>query len=257
VLYLREVGERLGAQGTFGHNLLSQMEMDVRGISIAEGDVLVLSIRLFSELLIGRYSLPQPKHAEALLSRHSAAILSQCAAKLTTFQRGHRDEQFNNLILPQAEPAIMAQGCAYAHSCAVDAGVPSPLLHLFELVAIKLDPAWYSEHAGITNEVRLMKEDKAIREALPHLRQYADGMHVRKWISAPIISDESWDKWYKDLVARNSYTGYATHEPSDAMEGGSRGHPSVKSDLGNAREEPGHSRNNATEDSESSTRAKL
>jgi len=82
-------------------------------------------------------------------------------------------------------------------------------------------------------------------------------MHVRKWISAPIISDESWDKWYKDLVARNSYTGYATHEPSDAMEGGSRGHPSVKSDLGNAREEPGHSRNSATEDSESSTRAKL
>ncbi|KAF9812866.1 hypothetical protein IEO21_05917 [Rhodonia placenta] len=193
------LGERLGAQGIFGYNLLSQMEMDIRGISIAEGDILVLSIRLFSELLIGRYTLPPPTHADTLLSRRSAAI----------FTRGHRDERFNDLILPQSEPAIIAQGCAYAYSCGLDAGVPRPLLDLFELAAIKLDPGWYAEHAGISADELLMREDKAVKAALPHLKLYGDEMNVRKWVNAPIISDSAWEGWFSQLIALKSHTGHA------------------------------------------------
>ncbi|KAH9921831.1 hypothetical protein B0H21DRAFT_177663 [Amylocystis lapponica] len=199
VAYFREVGERLGAQGTFGHNLLSQMEMDTRGISIAEGDVLVLSIRLFSELLIGRYALPAPGDPSSLLARHSTAIFARCKKLLASFPGGHRDARFNDLLLPQAEPALVALGHAYAYAAARDAGLPQPLLDLFECAVMKLDAAWYAEHAGIGEDARMMREDAAVRAALPHIREYADALDVRRWVTAPIVSDKAWEAWVKQL----------------------------------------------------------
>ena len=140
--------------------------MDNRGISIAEGDILVLCIRLYSELLIGRYDLPQPTHPDTLLSRHAAGIFSRCRERLSTFTGGHRDDAFNNLILPQSELAITALGHALAYSCAVDAGVPKALLELFECYVMKLDQAWYAEHAGMTDGILRSKEDEAARAVI-------------------------------------------------------------------------------------------
>lgn len=98
-------------------------------------------------------------------------------------------------MLPQSEPAIAAMGHAMAYSFALDEGVPRPLLDLFECAVIKLDSAWYAEHAGITGDVRRAQEDRAARAALPHLKQYIDGLGVRQWITAPILNDDAWDNW--------------------------------------------------------------
>ncbi|KAF7799673.1 hypothetical protein EIP86_010913 [Pleurotus ostreatoroseus] len=212
IKYAQDVGERLGAQGTFGHNLLSQMEMDSRGASISEGDILVICIRLFSELLQGRYSLPAPSHPEALLSRHSTHTFADCARQLASFPKGHRDERFNGLLLPQAESAIFALGAAVAYSFALDAGVPKPLLDLFECAMMRMDLVWYSEHAGISAEAFRVREDEAVRAALPDLKHYIDAMGVRPWISAPIISDEAWNSWTPLLTAHRA-PQEASHEP--------------------------------------------
>ena len=126
---------------------------------------------------------------------------------LDSFPNGHRDEDFNNLILPQSEPAVAALGHAIAYSHALDEGVPQPLLDLFECAAIKMDPAWYAEHAGITGEVFRDMEDKAARAVLPGLKTYNDGLGVRPWITAPIISDDTWDKWMPLLVAHRPSQG--------------------------------------------------
>ncbi|THH02279.1 hypothetical protein EW026_g542 [Hermanssonia centrifuga] len=173
---LADVGERLGAQGTFVHNLISQMEMDNRGISIAEGDILVLCIRLFSELLLERYSLPQPSRQDTLLARHSAHMFSACSSLLSSFPRGHKDERFNSIILPQCEAAISALGQAMAYSFALDDGVPKPLLDLFECAMIKQDSAWYVEHVGVTGDIRRDWEDLAAKATLPDLRDYVDAL---------------------------------------------------------------------------------
>ena len=179
--------------------------MDNRGITIAEGDILVLCIRLFSELLIGRYELPQPTHANTLLSRHASGVFSRCKELLATFHGGHRDDAFNNLILPQSELAVTALGHALAHSCALDAGVPTPLLELFECYVVRLDPVWYAEHAGITDSVLRQKEDEAVRTALPHLQEYVDKLDVRRWITAPILNDYAWSKWLSSLPIHTGF----------------------------------------------------
>lgn len=170
--------------------------MDNRGISIAEGDILVLCIRLFSELLQGRYSLPEPNHKGTLLAQHSAHIVSKCSSMLASFPAGHKDEQFNNLILAQSEPAIAALGHAMAYSCAIDQHVPQPLLNLFECAIINMDPSWYVEHAGVSGDIRRVREDKAARDALPGLKDYINGLGVRPWITAPIVCDDAWDNWF-------------------------------------------------------------
>ncbi|THH32194.1 hypothetical protein EUX98_g1989 [Antrodiella citrinella] len=169
----REVGERIGAQGLFGHNFISQLEVsnDVRGMAIAEGDILVLSIRLFSELLLGRYTVPQPDHHEqSLLSRHSAGVFSKASEVLGSLPKGHKDPAFNNLLLPQSETAVMALGNALAYSAALHAGVPRPLVDIFELLVIRQDEGWYIENAELTQAKRMQMEDAAVRAALPHVK---------------------------------------------------------------------------------------
>ena len=179
--------------------------MDNRGLAIAEGDILVLCIRLFSELLLGRYTLPQPRDGDALLARHAAAIFARGRALLASFERGHRDEAFNNLVLPQSELAITALGHALAYDAARAAGVPAPLLELFECYVVQLDPTWYSEHAGISGDAFRRKEDAAAQAALPQLKEYVDQMDVRRWVTAPILSDAAWSRWHAALPIHSGF----------------------------------------------------
>ncbi|TCD67265.1 hypothetical protein EIP91_000342 [Steccherinum ochraceum] len=209
----REVGERLGAQGLFGHNLVAQMENDVRGMNIAEGDILVLSIRLFSEILLERYTLPTPEHSSSLLARHWSGIFTHSATILRSLPQGHRDADFNNLVLPQSEPALIAIGHAYAYAAALDAGVPQPLVDIFELLALQADEGWYIENARWTQARRVETGDKAIRDALPHMKEYVDLLDMRKYFTVPIRSDETWDQWVLKLKS-HSHLDEAGHGPA-------------------------------------------
>lgn len=172
--------------------------MDNRGITIAEGDVLVLCIRLFTELLLGRYTLPSPSHTDTLLAGHASGIFERCREVLASLP-SHRDSAFNRLLLPQAERAMTAVGHAAAYACAVDAGVPAPLLRLFEVFVVKLDPLWYAEHSGVTEDMVMRWEDEAVTEALPHLKEYVDGLNGRRWVTAPIVDDAKWARWLEGL----------------------------------------------------------
>ena len=122
---------------------------------------------------------------------------------MSSFPDGHRDSRYNDLILPFCEPGVRALGHALAYEAAVDAGVAAPLLELFELAAIKLDTAWYSENAGITDAVRMHKEDRAASIALPDLKKYVDALDIRKAVRSPILTDEKWEKWVADVKREN------------------------------------------------------
>ncbi|KZT66455.1 hypothetical protein DAEQUDRAFT_746563 [Daedalea quercina L-15889] len=189
----REVAERLGAQGTFGHNFVAQIEMDIRGLVIAEGDVTTTAIRLYSELLQRKYTLPACVHGDTILARHARGIHDQCMHILHSLPGGHRDPEFNDLLLPQCERGVLALGCSYAYSKALDSGVASPLLDLFECAAIRLDAAWYAENENIGEKQRLLRENKAVHAALSHTREYVDGLHITEAISAPIMHEATWN----------------------------------------------------------------
>lgn len=66
-----------------------------------------------------------------------------------------------------------------------------------------MDAGWYAEHAGITEAVRMSKEDRAANQALPHLKKYVDDLKIRQSVPSPLISDERWEKWLEDVRREN------------------------------------------------------
>ncbi|TCD63233.1 hypothetical protein EIP91_005818 [Steccherinum ochraceum] len=192
--------ERVGAQGLFGHNLMAEWEMDLRAMSIAEGDIVVLSIRLFLNALLKKLVLPEPSHSEALLSRHASSLFMKASSILSSLPDGHRDPGYNQHILPRSESAVLALGHAFAYSAALDSGIPPPLLNLFEVMCIRQDEAWYVENAGLTQVKISEMEDAALTAAVPNLTHYVDSLDVREYVSwIPIQSDERWEGWVSKI----------------------------------------------------------
>ncbi|KIJ62260.1 hypothetical protein HYDPIDRAFT_30524 [Hydnomerulius pinastri MD-312] len=201
-----EVAERCGAQGTFEHNYMARIENDGKGVIIAEGDVLTLCIRLFSELLLQRYRMPLPDASESLLAQHAASLLEENIELLKQLRGGHRSQAYNNFILPQAELAIEAMGHALAYSAGLMNGLPRPILDVYECAVIRRDPAWYTENAGLTRIIQRIREDDAVTSAIPHLDTYLDDLGIEEYVSAPIVSDGAWKEYYGTMPV---FTGNA------------------------------------------------
>ncbi|RPD54060.1 acyl-CoA oxidase [Lentinus tigrinus ALCF2SS1-6] len=195
---MREVIERCGAQGTFEHNFMARMETDAHGIIIAEGDVLSLCIRLYNELLLGRYSIPAPVHNDTLLWKHAEGLMRGAREYLATCN-DHRSEKANAFVLPLAEAGVSAIGHALAYSAAVDAGIPKPLLDVFECAVVRLDAVWYSESAGLSSFEQRMREDRASAAVMPRLDEYLRDLQIARYVRAPIVSDAAWKAYVKIL----------------------------------------------------------
>ncbi|KAF9007352.1 hypothetical protein BDZ89DRAFT_1079376 [Hymenopellis radicata] len=55
----------------------SSSQNDAKGAVVAEGDLLGLSIRLFSQLLLGRCTLDIPPVTESLLAQHAHGLIAE------------------------------------------------------------------------------------------------------------------------------------------------------------------------------------
>ncbi|KAH7910118.1 hypothetical protein BJ138DRAFT_143157 [Hygrophoropsis aurantiaca] len=189
-LCIREITERCGAQGTFEHNSMARLEADGRGVIIAEGDVLPLCIRLFTELLLNRYTIPTPTQTKSILWQRAVSNLEACRRVLHQIPGGHRSEEYNKL-LPLAEPSIAALGHALAYSAAIDSHLPEPITSMFECVVSRLGRA--------PSIKQCVQEDAAISRALPLLEEYLSQLNVRQYITAPILTDQRWKGYLKSL----------------------------------------------------------
>ncbi|KAI0790862.1 acyl-CoA dehydrogenase NM domain-like protein [Abortiporus biennis] len=194
----RLISDRCGAQGLYEHNQMNVLFGTMRGVAIAEGEVLALSIRLATELLQGRYNVPTPLNHTSILARHEAGLLSEYRAILKS-SPGHRSEQVNKFIIPQCLPLVEAIGHRMAYEAAVADKLPSYIIDLYVASIIKLDPAWYVEHANISRQDIFEMESKALDEMLPHVERLVDDMGMEPYVSAPIVSDEKWDAFIESL----------------------------------------------------------
>ncbi|KAJ7801534.1 acyl-CoA oxidase [Mycena leptocephala] len=199
-----ELAERCGAQGTLEPNFMAQIQCDGIGAIIAEGELLTLCIRLFSELLLGRYTIELPPREESLLSQHAHALLDEGTKLLADFG-SHRSPEFSSIVLPQSMAVIEAIGHALAYSTALKNRLQRPLLDIYECTVMRQDPAWYSE-AGVSRMDQRLREDRAISAMLPGMKEYLDNLKVGEFILAPIVSDEGWKKYAASLP---TYTGNA------------------------------------------------
>ena len=182
--------------------------MDVRGIVIAEGDVLVLCIRLFSELLLGRYTLPLPPASDSPLARLAHALLNEHAHGLAALPGGHRSDAAGYYLLPQAERVVTALGHAMALAAARAARtVPEPLLAVYEAGVVRAHAAWFAEAGGMPLAVQRVRETDALRAAVGGVAHYTKGLGVALYVRASIVRDETWADTVQQLVAYGGESG--------------------------------------------------
>ncbi len=154
--------------------------------------MLALCIRLWGELVLGRYTLPIPPAKESLLAKHAHALLDEGRQVLRRVPGGHRSETAEYELLPEAERAVCALGHASAYSAARRAGVPQVLLDLYECAAIRGDPTWFSENVGLTRAEQRAKEGVALRAAAPDIERHLEDLNVGYAVRASIVSDAAW-----------------------------------------------------------------
>lgn len=158
--------------------------------------MLTLCIRLFSDLMRKHYALPLPPISDSLLARHAHSVLDQSTHIISQLKNKTDADSF---ICLEAENAVAACGHALAYAAARDAKVPQTLLDLYECGVVRLDPAWYIEHAGITKHEQVKRELRAMRAAYPQLRGYLDTLEIEPYVRAPIVKEEKLKMWLEDL----------------------------------------------------------
>ncbi|KAJ7693432.1 acyl-CoA dehydrogenase/oxidase [Mycena rosella] len=191
--------DRLGAQGLFIENQTVALEMEIRGMTIAEGDVTVICIRLASELLLGRYTLPAPQYPDSLLARHEQAVFAEMQDRLKRMNNQHRSEDFNRLLLPRSVALVVAIGQRMAYEAAVDARVDPALVTLYQACAVTEDLAWYVEAGLLSRADAIAAEDAALTDAFAKLDELLAQTDCAAYVHAPIISELSWDSYVGNL----------------------------------------------------------
>ena len=153
---------------------------------------------LATELLLDRYAMPASRYPHCSLARHEEGIFSEYKAMLNDIG-DHRGSEFGKKILPHCQFLVASVGHRMAYEAALDAGVPSYLLQLYEIGVMKLDAAWYSEHAEISRRRQTEMEEKAIDEALEHFESDIESLGAAPYVTSSIISDERWDSFLNGL----------------------------------------------------------
>ncbi|KAJ7184614.1 acyl-CoA dehydrogenase NM domain-like protein [Mycena filopes] len=193
------LSERCGAQGMFNYNGISELHADMRGVAIAEGDILVLSIRLATELLLDRYSLHLGSSTPNPLSLHAEGLLSACRATLAEIGN-HRSVEFNRRILPRCRLIVEALGTQFAYDAAVAAGIDTAITQLYLATAMRHDEGWYVENLGISQQAVLDAEEAAVRSALPKLDEWMERSGAGPYVTrVPIVSTEKWSTFVSEL----------------------------------------------------------
>ena len=103
------------------------------------------------------------------------------------------------MILPFCLPLVEAIGHRMAYEAAIAEGVPQYLIDLYVTSVIKLDAAWYVEHAGLGRQSQEEMEMLALDAVLPHLDSLIREMGMASHITTPIVSDERWGQFVDSM----------------------------------------------------------
>ncbi|KAI0101043.1 acyl-CoA dehydrogenase/oxidase [Nemania sp. FL0031] len=198
---INELSERCGWQGLFEYNGIIELALALRGNAIAEGDCTVLCIRLVSEVLLGRYKLPEAKMKKCLLARHEAGVWKEARETLKSLgDKNHRSEEYNAHLLPRCRDLVKATGHRMAYESASMSGKIKPeALLLFESTCIKADLSWYCQFEGLVRNEFFANDAEAARKALPLLQGFLCQNGQPELAVAPIMSDELWDEFAQKL----------------------------------------------------------
>ncbi|KUL87452.1 hypothetical protein ZTR_04742 [Talaromyces verruculosus] len=195
----RTLSQEMGWRGLFEDNHVIRCELESRGTKIAEGDITVLCIRLASDILHGKVTLPSPIDSSALLSKHEAILLDEARALLDLSGGDFRSSAANRYILPRCQTLVEAIGHRMAYEAARAAGVDSVLLRMYEMGAVQCDLACYVEHGLVTRKQISEVVDECVSVLMVRFDELLDDMGVDAYCDAPILSDEKWEDFLGTL----------------------------------------------------------
>ncbi|KAI0172634.1 hypothetical protein GGR52DRAFT_416136 [Hypoxylon sp. FL1284] len=205
---LSELVERCGWQGLYAHNQISELWLAEKGNSIAEGDFVVLCIRIASEILLGRYAAPKQRNPQCLLARHESGVWDEARRLSASLHGGHRGRAFNAHLLPLSLPLVRATGQRMAYEAAKDAmvkgndhdlGVTPQVLALYESTCMMEDQSWYVGN-GVMSRLALLNRDvDAMNSMLPLLKGMIDDPAVDAFVNAPMVSQDRLAAFFSSL----------------------------------------------------------
>ncbi|TRX88833.1 hypothetical protein FHL15_010292 [Xylaria flabelliformis] len=218
---INELADRCGWQGLFAYNEIIELGMALRGNAIAEGDYTVLCIRessprrtlkpklykltgligLVSEVLLGRYELPEAKMKMSSLAKHEAGIWQEAREMIEALgSQDHRSEEINAHLLPRCRDMVKATGHRMAYEAAATSGKLKPAaLRLFESTCMKKDLSWYCQFEGLSRNDFFAKDTEAAKEALPLLQEFLCQSGKSETVVAPIMDENSWNGFVCNL----------------------------------------------------------
>lgn len=122
--------------------------------------------------------------------------------------KSHRSAEFDSIVLPQAMTLIQVIGHRMAYDAAVAAKVDQCLIDLYVASCVKLESAWYVENAGLSRSEQQEMERKAIDAVFPRMEEFLEKMDVEPYISAPLVSDDSWEAFLDTLPMLRAKVSY-------------------------------------------------
>ncbi|KAG8158195.1 hypothetical protein KVR01_011956 [Diaporthe batatas] len=205
---LSELVDRCGWQGLYAHNQISELWLAEKGNNIAEGDLVVLCIRLASEILLGRYAPPKARDPQCLLALHESGVWNETRQILASLHGGHRGEEFNAHVLPLSLPLVRATGQRMAYEAAKDAmvhendhgfGVTPQVLALYESTCMMEDKSWYVENSIMSRLALLNRDVDALNSILPLLDGMINDPAVDSFINAPMVDQDRLATFFSTL----------------------------------------------------------
>ncbi|KAF4419494.1 hypothetical protein F53441_14419 [Fusarium austroafricanum] len=213
---LRELAERCGWRGLFAFNQISELDLTFQGNSIAEGDTLVLCIRLVSELLGGKLQLPTYQNALAPLAQQEHQLMTEIQSRLTEIggYGKHRTESFNQHILPFCRPLVETIGHRMAYEAAQRSGISQDVLELYERLATGKALIQLPDQDVCGGRCGVPVLDEPYETTIAQIRSEAPFQDpIDDYITAAIVSEQKWENFTESLLCFSHPTSLDEYEP--------------------------------------------
>ncbi|KAG7402957.1 Acyl-coenzyme A oxidase 5 [Fusarium oxysporum f. sp. rapae] len=201
---LRPLTERCGWQGLCAYNQISELDSTFQGISIAEGDTLLLCIHFMSELLGEKLGLPQARNRLSRLAQREDKLMLDMKSRLEMIggYKEHRGPAFDRHILPRCRLLAEAIGNRMAYEAAETSGLSPDVLTLYEGICMCEDLNHLPVMGPQCRADAQSQSSEPYNSVLAQIRsESASRSDLDDYVTAPIISEESWEPFTNSLHA--------------------------------------------------------
>ncbi|KAH7460964.1 hypothetical protein FOMA001_g19332 [Fusarium oxysporum f. sp. matthiolae] len=201
---LRPLTERCGWQGLCAYNQISELDSTFQGISIAEGDTLLLCIHFVSELLGEKLGLPQARNRLSRLAQREDKLMLDMKSRLEMIggYKEHRGPAFDRHILPRCRLLAEAIGNRMAYEAAETSGLSPDVLTLYEGICMCEDLNHLPVMGPQCRADAQSQSSEPYNNVLAQIRsESASRSDLDDYVTAPIMSEESWESFTNSLHA--------------------------------------------------------